>query len=405
MLSVLTLLGAAFILPTGSAGAAQRATETGTPIKIGYLMTNTGPANITEAPAFDATIKYINAHGGVGGHPIQLIVDTETNDVAVSVTNAQKFISQGVDAVVDGDANDSAWASDMENAGIPVFLSADTLAFGSSDDAFGSPQTPTVTTPLEMLALNKFKNVNKIGVLYCTEYAQCSQAVPYYTSIGKKYGDDVVYSAAASQSAPNYLAQCLAAKAAGAESLFPATSSDVSVRVVENCAKQGYTPHLLAGSGSYQKSFVGDHWYERDDRHRSQRSVLRHEQLTNQYHDGRLQQVRPGPHEVAVLRRRGRVELDQRRPNGPGSQGGALDLDHAGHRSVAEERAVGTGYDDRRRPDGARDVRRGEARGQQLRLHGLHQEQQVHPPVRAEGHLPPVELSISRCQGAAKQVT
>ena len=194
---------------------------------------------------------------GVAGHPVQLTVDNEVNDVATSVANAEKFISQGYDAIVDGDANDSAWASKAEAAGVPVLLSADTLAFGGSDDGFGSPQTPTVTTPLEMIALKKFKNVSKIGVLYCTEYAQCSQAVPYYTSIGKQYGNTVVYSAAASQSAPNYLAQCLAAKAAGAQSLFPATASDVAVRVVKDCAKQGYTPHLLAGSGSFNKSEQG----------------------------------------------------------------------------------------------------------------------------------------------------
>ncbi len=129
-----------------------------------------------------------------------------------------------------------------------------------------------------MIALNKFKDANKIAVLYCTEYSQCSQAVPYYTSIGKKYGDTVVYSAAASQSAPNYVAQCLAAKAAGAESLFPATASDVAVRVVKDCAKQGYTPHLLAGSGSFNKGDARDPRDERDDRDRSQRAVLRYQQ-------------------------------------------------------------------------------------------------------------------------------
>jgi branched-chain amino acid transport system substrate-binding protein len=254
LLCVLTLSGAGLAFSAGSAGAAQ---PSGTPIKIGVLETNAGPGDINEGNALDATAKYINAHGGVGGHPIQLTTDLESNDVAVSVANAQKFISQGYDAIVDADANDSAWASAVEAAGIPVLLSADTLAFGSSDDAFGSPQTPTVTTPLEMIAINKVGGASKIAVMYCTEYSQCSQAVPYYTSLGKKYGDQVVYSAAASQSAPNYLAQCLAAKAAGANSLFPAASSDVAVRVVENCAKQGYTPHLLAGAGSYNKGFIG----------------------------------------------------------------------------------------------------------------------------------------------------
>ncbi len=254
VLSVLTLLAAGLVLPTGSAGAAQ---PSGTPIKIGYLMTKTGPTDIDNEPSFAAAVKWINAHGGVAGHPVTLISDFESGDVAVSVADAKKLIGDGVDAMVDSDANDSAWASIPEKAGVPVFLSADTLAFAGSDDAFGAPQVVTVTTPLIMLAAKKFGGADKLAVLYCTEYSQCSQAVPYYSSIGKKYDVHVVYSAAASQSAPNYLAQCLAAKAAGANSLFVASSADVAMRVVKDCAKQGYTPHLLAGSGSYQKSFAG----------------------------------------------------------------------------------------------------------------------------------------------------
>ena len=251
---VLTTLAAAIILPTGSAGAAQRATTSATPVKIGYLETNAGPADIDEGVAFSATVKYVNAHGGLAGHPIQLTIDLEANDVATSAANAQKFISQGYDAIVDGDANDTAWAPQSK---VPKSLSSCRPTRWRSGEATmpsGLRRRPPSPRPLEMIALNKFKDANKIGVMYCTEYSQCSQAVPYYTSIGKKYGDTVVYSAAASQSAPNYLAQCLAAKAAGSESLFPATASDVAVRVVKDCAKQGYTPHLLAGSGSFNKS-------------------------------------------------------------------------------------------------------------------------------------------------------
>ena len=108
-----------------------------------------------------------------------------------------------------------------------------------------------------MIAINKVGEASKIAVLYCTEYAQCTRPCPTTRLSASKYGDAVVYSTAASQSAPNYLAQCLAAKAAGANSMFPATASDVAVRVIENCAKQGYTPHLLAGSGSFNNGFLG----------------------------------------------------------------------------------------------------------------------------------------------------
>ena len=282
VLSVLTLLAAGLVLPTGSAGAAQ---PSGTPIKIGYLMTKTGPTDIDNEPSFAAAVKWINAHGGVAGHPVTLISDFESGDVAVSVADAKKLIGDGVDAMVDSDANDSAWASIPEKAGVPVFLSADTLAFAGSDDAFGAPQVVTVTTPLIMLAAKKFGGADKLAVLYCTEYSQCSQAVPYYSSIGKKYDVHVVYSAAASQSAPNYLAQCLAAKAAGANSLFVASSVGCGHAGGQGLCQTGVHAAPPRGVGLVPEVLRWKSRNEWDDRIRPKRSVLRHERARNQDHD------------------------------------------------------------------------------------------------------------------------
>ena len=253
VLCVLTLAGAAFVLPTGLAGAAQ---PSGTPIKIGYMAETQGAAAIDQVPVMAAWTKWTNAHGGVDGHPVQFIADTEPSNVAVAVTDAQKLIADGVTALIDGDGNDTAWASMAETAGVPVFSSTDSLAFGSSDDSFGVPQSPVVS-PDELMAAAKKVGATKVALLYCTEYPQCAQAVPFYESVAKKFGVDLVYNAAVSGSAPNYLAQCLAAKAAGATGLFVASTSVTALRVVGSCAKQGYTPHLLAGSGSYEKGFLG----------------------------------------------------------------------------------------------------------------------------------------------------
>ncbi len=253
LLYVLTLVGAALVFPAASAGAAH---PSGTPIKIGYVAVTQGGAAINEVPVMAAWTKWTNAHGGVDGHPVQFIADTEPGNVAVAVTDVQKLIAEGATALIDGDSNDAAWASMAEHAGVPVFSSTNTLAFGSSDDFFGAPTSPIVS-PDQLMATAKKSGITKLGLLYCTEYSQCSEAVPFYESVGKKFGVDIVYNAAVSGSAPNYLAQCLAAKAAGATSLFVASTSDTAVRVIASCAQQGYTPHLLAGAGSYQKGFLG----------------------------------------------------------------------------------------------------------------------------------------------------
>ena len=118
---VLTLVGAAFILPSGSVGAAA---PSGTPIKIGHIQQQAaGPSSINDEPVLAAWAKWVNAHGGVAGHPVQILFDVEPNNVAVAVTNVQMLIGDGVVAIADADANDSAWAQYTENAGVPVLLS------------------------------------------------------------------------------------------------------------------------------------------------------------------------------------------------------------------------------------------------------------------------------------------
>ena len=55
-----------------------------------------------------AWTKWTNAHGGVDGHPVQFIADTEPGNVAVAVTDVQKLIAEGVTALIHGDSNDAA---------------------------------------------------------------------------------------------------------------------------------------------------------------------------------------------------------------------------------------------------------------------------------------------------------
>ena len=113
-------------------------------------------------------------------------------------------------------------------------------------------------------------------MLYCTEYSQCSEAVPFYESVGKKFGVDIVYNAAVSGSAPNYLAECLAAKAAGAASLFVASTSDTAVRVIASCRAAGVYPSPPRRGRLVPEGLPRETGHKRNDRRCQQRPVLRH---------------------------------------------------------------------------------------------------------------------------------
>ena len=382
VIGVFALSGAGLVLSTGTAGAAA---PSGTPIKIGYLMTNSGASDANEGPVFAAWVKYINAHGGVNGHPVDLTTDIDPGNVADAVTDVQKFIAAGDTAIVDADGNDAAWASIAEGAGVPVFTSTETIAFGG-DDAFGIPQSPELLPTEEMIAAKK-AGLTKLALFYCTEYSQCSEAIPFYDAVAKKYGIDLVYSAAVSGSAPNYLAQCLAAKAAGATAVAIGSTSATAERVQANCAKQGFTPHLLGASGDYQKSFAGSPgtngsiiavgsvpFFDTND------PAIK--TMTDEFEEIRSLNPR-----VGLLQRQHDLELGNRDAAPRGGQGGQFHGEHPRDAGGTQERTPLPSHDDGRWPELPDHLHPGEARDQSVLLHRGDQEREVHPPGGAEDDL------------------
>ena len=346
LVGVFALIGTGFAFTAGTAGAAQ---PSGTPIKIGYLMTNSGASDANEAAVFSAWVKWANAHGGVNGHPVQVTTDIDPGNVALAVTDIQKFIAEGDAALVDADGNDAAWASIAESAGVPVFTSTETIAF-SGDTAFGIPQSPVILPTEEMIAAKKI-GVTKLALLYCTEYSQCSEALPFYQSVAKKEGIDLVYSAAVSGSAPNYMRPCLAAQAAGATAMVIGSTSATAERVQAAAPKQGYSPHLLAASGDYQKSFAGSPgtngsiitvgsvpFFDTNDP-----AIKTMTDVLHQYDPSILSSP--------VIKRRHHLELGDRDAAPRGGQGGQPHEDHPGDTRRAQERAPRASHDDCRWPE------------------------------------------------------
>jgi branched-chain amino acid transport system substrate-binding protein len=81
----------------------------------------------------------------------------------------------------------------------------------------------------------------------CTEAAACAQAQELFKADARSVGLDPVYNALASQTQASYTAECLAAKASGAQAMAVFVNNVVFAR---DCARQGYTPqYISAGMG------------------------------------------------------------------------------------------------------------------------------------------------------------
>jgi branched-chain amino acid transport system substrate-binding protein len=92
--------------------------------------------------------------------------------------------------------------------------------------------------------------------LYCAESASCQQGVAPLQATAADLGMTVGYVTQISYSAPNFTAQCLAAKEAGVQAMIIADASTVVDEVATDCVKQGYTPYFMELDGGVATSFT-----------------------------------------------------------------------------------------------------------------------------------------------------
>src|SRR6516162_26386 len=84
------------------------------PYLIGVSIGLTGVAAAAaqrQIKGIDLAVEQINAHGGVNGHPLQLIVEDDQTKPDISVTKVNKLIDQDhVLAIIGGNSGDTAMA-------------------------------------------------------------------------------------------------------------------------------------------------------------------------------------------------------------------------------------------------------------------------------------------------------
>jgi branched-chain amino acid transport system substrate-binding protein len=247
----------------GTAGATSTAAATtGTPFKLGFICQCTSgllggqPDPIAIITAWE---KYTNANGGINGHPVNVVTESEPGNPGVALNDVKSLIGQGIIGLINDDtANDAAFTTYADSANIPIFSGP----FGSpamtlSHNSFSTGVSENYLAD-EIILATKKAGATKLAILYCAEEAVCAFEVAPIKAAAAKYGGvDVVFSASVLQSAPNYTAQCLAAKEKGADAMFIADGAAVSLSVASSCAQQGYTPHQVSDDGAYGQNFQG----------------------------------------------------------------------------------------------------------------------------------------------------
>lgn len=236
-----------------SSSTSTGAKATGSPISVGVICSCSGPFGADQTPAWQvlqAWEKSVNASGGLNGHKVTFTYMDNGSNPGTAVTDAQSMISDKVDAIIDLDILDAVWQKPVSAAKIPVIGgNFSSPMYYQDPDWYPSGQTNDSIT-YSVVAVAKQAGATSLGQLYCAEAAQCQQSVPLIKADGQKLHVPDVYDASIAATAPNYTAQCLAAKQAGVKALFIGDSLSVIARVAEDCSKQNYDPiYVTEGTG------------------------------------------------------------------------------------------------------------------------------------------------------------
>ena len=253
-------LAAGLTLVTGAMGQPAGAASSKAPLVIGDLCSCTGPEASTisqTTSVVQAWADALNAKGGIDGHKIQIVVKDDGYNPATSQADAQSLVQQShVIAIFDNSDEDSSWASYIKTQKVPVFGATEANTGYQNPDFFPEGGTFNYSDGAGAVAAHK-AGIKTEAILYCVEVAICQQSSLEAQKLLPKLGMKLVYSAGIGFAAPNYSAQCLAAKQSGAKSMAVGDASAIVTKVAQNCATQGYTPTELSADGSVAIAWLG----------------------------------------------------------------------------------------------------------------------------------------------------
>jgi branched-chain amino acid transport system substrate-binding protein len=239
------------VAPGGDAAAACPAPCA--PLVIGSVGTWSGIVGQNVVGGLNALrswVASVNAGGGLGGHPVRLEVADDGTDPARHRALVQEFVERrGVVAFVYNAAVFSGQASVeyLNSRKVPVIGGSGTEPWYTTSPLFFTQiiagEVAIEATTASYARSAKAGNMTRMGLVTCSDGVQVcedtARSVPKYAS---KYGVQLAYQGRASLAAPDFTANCLAARNAGVQILYLALDANSYQRFGRSCASVDYKP-------------------------------------------------------------------------------------------------------------------------------------------------------------------
>ncbi|HET9772734.1 MAG TPA: ABC transporter substrate-binding protein [Acidimicrobiia bacterium] len=240
----------------------------GSVIRLGSIGVRSGPLGAAMQPTIDAArawVNDINARGGLRGHPVELISVDDRGDPNQALALTRRLVEQ--DKVL------AIYASHMpttEQAVAPYLLEKGVPIIGTCicntqvDNSqivfqvgYGSLKGLSWAQLAPVLDGSKAR---KAAVLYCREAQTCTDLRNAIRDWVTKGGVpiEVVYEAQISIAQPDFTAEVIQARQAGADVIVTLAENPTTIRVARSAHRQNWHPVIATQQGGSDERFIRD---------------------------------------------------------------------------------------------------------------------------------------------------
>lgn len=233
-------------------------------IKLGSIGTNTGPigqAIIGNFQGAKAWVADVNSRGGLNGHPVQVIFGDDGGDPARSLSLVKKMVEQ--DRVVGffpiyAPVTGQAISPYLEEKKIPALESCScSETTDTSPMMFPVGHGSTVGNVwAHVMPLLTASDKRNVGLFYCREVKVCTDISNGITEKAGVMGIKLVYKAQMSLAQPDFTAEVLAARNAGADAIVIIMENASAIRIVRSARRQGYNPLFSSQYNPHDETFL-----------------------------------------------------------------------------------------------------------------------------------------------------
>jgi branched-chain amino acid transport system substrate-binding protein len=199
--------------------------------------------------AVEAWGGLMNERGGIDGHPVKVIVAEDGGDPARHLALVRQLVEEQGAIAFAGCFCPTTGASAVDYLNkkkVPV-IGGNPSTNWYYRSLMHFPQTSLSDGYVKLFAGSTAEvavpqGKRKLAILACSEIQVCKDEAQGLPKYAPGYGMEVVYSGQASLAQPDYTAECLAARNAGAEVMALAFDPNSYPRIARSCTSVGYKP-------------------------------------------------------------------------------------------------------------------------------------------------------------------